>query len=217
MDSKQIQKISQDKLKFDNSINIHRLKAILKILKNKNGRLLDIGCSDGRYIVNFIKKGFICDGIDISDKAIALGKKRGLNLKKIDITKKIKISDESYEIIVCAQVLEHLIDPFFTLKEMYRILKKNGTIIITVPNIGMIRNIFLILLGKPPAYSCVFDGFHFRDYCEKEIIRMLEKANFNDIKVHGDKLNIPYWKGKLITLNPVISRYCDNLVVEARK
>lgn len=217
MSYKQIQKANQEKIVFSDKPNMFRLKAVLKFLKGKKGKLLDVGCSDGRIMQYFIQKGFECEGIDISDKAIEFGKRRSLNIKKVDITKKLPFKDETFDITFCGEVLEHLLDPFATVKEMHRVLKKKGSIVITVPNTCMFRNLFLILLGRPLAYSCTYDGPHYRDFCEKEAIRILKSAGFRNIKIKGDKFHIPYWKGRLIRLKPYIARFCDNLILEAKK
>lgn len=217
MSFKEIQKNNQNLIKYHGDINKYRLKAILRLLKGKEGKLLDVGCSDGKFIEHYTHKGFDCYGIDISNKAIRFGKKRGISIKNRDISKKMPYDSNLFDIITCGQVLEHLLDPLYTVKEMYRILKNEGVIIITVPNLCMLRNLFLIIEGKALSYSCTFDGPHYRDYCENEIIRLLATAGFRKIRVHGDKLNIPYGRGKLLTLKPYLPRYCDNLVVIAKK
>ncbi|MBS3113289.1 class I SAM-dependent methyltransferase [Candidatus Woesearchaeota archaeon] len=217
MSYEEIQRNIQNQIKFEDGINIQRLDAIFRLLKNKSGKLLDVGCSEGKFIIEYQKKGFECEGIDISDKAIENGKRRGLDIKKVDITQKLPYKDETFDIICCGQVLEHVLDPLPVVRDMHRILKKNGNLIITVPNINMFRNLFLILLGKPLAYSCRFDSPHYRDFCKTEAIRILKKGGFKNIKITGDKLNIPYWKGKLIRLTPYIPRFCDNLVLRGTK
>lgn len=217
MSYEEIQRKIQEKINFESQINIQRLSAILKLIKNKNGKLLDVGCSEGKFIMHYKKAGFECEGIDISDKAIEFGKRRGLDIKKVDITKGLPYANETFDVICCGQVLEHMLDPLPIVKEMYRVLKKEGYIVITVPNINMFRNLFLILLGKPLSYSCTFDGPHYRDFCKTEAIRILKEGGFKEIIISGDKLHIPYWKGKLIRLKPYIPRYCDNLVLRGTK
>ncbi len=47
--------------------------------------------------------------------------------------KNIPLEDETFDFILCSEVIEHLIDPYYALKELKRILKKNGKILITAP------------------------------------------------------------------------------------
>ena len=195
-----------------------RMKTIMKFLPICfGGKLLDVGCSDGKISSLFFEKGYDVYGVDISDKALKKATKRGIKVTKADITKELPYSDAEFDTVFCGEVLEHILDPMFLLNEIFRVLEDKGSFVVTVPNISMLRNAFLILVGSLPCYACIYDGPHVRDYCMKIVVEMLNKVGFRDIKVSGDRMSIPYGSGKDISLPPLIPRFCDYLIIRCKK
>ena len=110
-----------------------------EIEKRKPKIILDIGCGRGFYIKSlsfykFPKKIF---GIDINEKYL-LEAKKNCQDKRITIKKgsiySLPYPNNYFDFIICSELLEHLNDDKRGLKELNRVLKKNGTIAITVPN-----------------------------------------------------------------------------------
>lgn len=125
---------------FENYSDIKRLKFILTALQNnipKNGTVLDVGCGNGLITRSMGKAGYAVKGIDISDKAIAKAKADNtLPNVSFDVVsaEELAVSSVQYDAVLCSEVLEHLQDPGSLLKVLYRSLKDNGTLIVTVPN-----------------------------------------------------------------------------------
>src|SRR3989344_6500849 len=110
-----------------------RKKIVLSLFpKNKGGKNLDIGCGIGDFMLKLIKKGINIEGIDFSKEAIKNAKKKGLNVKLMDCLK-LKFKDNTFSTIIAIDVLEHIKDDKKAVNEWYRVLNKNGTIIICVP------------------------------------------------------------------------------------
>jgi len=89
----------------------------------------------------------------------------------------------SYDLILFTEILEHLIiNPIELLKELLNLLNESGSIYLTTPNFYSKRNLDLIALREnPQAIYPEADGnwdahHHFREYCAKELFRMIEKA-----------------------------------------
>ena len=110
-------------------VYLHRkkiLESLLKAIPFLNGNLLDVGCGTKPYksIINTISY----TGIDISlsphnqDKFDYLFD--GLN---------VPFEDNSFDSVICTEVLEHAVDPIKLMNEIYRVLKKDGFAFITVP------------------------------------------------------------------------------------
>lgn len=107
--------------------------------KRKVGKILDVGCGNGRHIVFFAEQGFDAYGIDISDKAIEIAKawlaKKGLkaHLKVGDI-EKLPFKDKYFDVVVSNEVLDHV--PFSKAKkaiqEIRRVLTGGGYIYTTL-------------------------------------------------------------------------------------
>lgn len=139
-----------------NRDRLQKLLNVIKELENKPTRILDIGCGTG-YISNEIKKIYpksTIYGIDISLKALHIGKKKykNINFKRADAEKKFSFKNKSFDLIISGEHIEHLKDPDTYLTEIYRILKDDGTLIITTPNLAFWFSRLLLLLGKQPFY-----------------------------------------------------------------
>lgn len=105
----------------------------LKKLEIKS--VLDIGCGEG-FILNKLREegiGKSWEGIDYSIKAVEIGKKINpdLDLKQGSIYDS-ELKDNSFDLVVCTEVLEHLEDPQKALKEVLRI--SNKYVLLSVPN-----------------------------------------------------------------------------------
>ena len=112
---------------FRNLVNLTQAKTVDSIL--------DVGCGEG-FTLNRLKENGIgkkLEGIEYLDTAIALGKKTYSDIK---ITKgtiyDLPYGDNSFDLVLCTEVLEHLEEPQEALKELVRVSKKY--LVISVPN-----------------------------------------------------------------------------------
>lgn len=107
------------------------LQLLKRFVKKKGIKLLDIGCGTGKNIeiLSMLGKTW---GIDKSREAINYCKKRGIKNIKIGKAEETGFRKNSFDVIVMLDVLEH-VDDDRTLKEIYRILKPKGLLIISVP------------------------------------------------------------------------------------
>ncbi len=113
--------------------------------KDKSIKMLDVGCNDGwliyRLKTDFDKKyNLEFTGIDLSETNIDFAKKRkeyfgwkGCEFIVMDANQ-LNFKDEEFDIVICTEVIEYIIDPLLGLKVIYRVLKKDGLAIITTPN-----------------------------------------------------------------------------------
>lgn len=103
---------------------------------NKNIRILDIGCGDGSYINSINQQGFKnTTGIDFAPEAINFCLQDHLkNIKMVDIENGLGfIKDQSYEVVLMLDSLEHIENDQLTLSEVNRVLKPGGLCFINVP------------------------------------------------------------------------------------
>jgi 2-polyprenyl-3-methyl-5-hydroxy-6-metoxy-1,4-benzoquinol methylase len=91
------------------------------------GKILDAGCSVGNFLSLAPRR---ITGIDFSEESINICKKRGLNAQKMDLTKKLKFKDEEFDGVFSSYVIEHIEKPLPMVKELRRILKTNGKLVI---------------------------------------------------------------------------------------
>lgn len=110
-----------------------KLSAVISLTKDNPQKILDVGCASG-WFLNEMSKKFPkanCVGIDPYKEAILHGKKKYKNLKLVNADgHKIPFSDESFDLVICTEVLEHVVNPRIVIQEIKRVLKPNGTAII---------------------------------------------------------------------------------------
>ncbi len=113
-----------------------RRKLVKFYLKNrdKNSSILDIGSGSGSNLRLLREMGFInYQGFDLSDLAKKFCEEKGLGKVIVGDICKSSIADNSYDIILATDVLEHIEDEKKAIEEIRRILKPQGLAIITVP------------------------------------------------------------------------------------
>jgi len=133
--------------------------------------VLDIGCATGALLAYLRDRGWRVTGVEISPGAVYAQKERGLDVRNIPL-EEINFPQESFDVILASHLVEHLNDPrsFFT--ELNRILKKDGYIFITTPNISGFQA--LIFGGR--WRSAIFD--HLYLFSKRTLLKMLKSCGF---------------------------------------
>lgn len=120
----------------------------------KGQKILDVGCGVGVSAVYLRDKYRIIPyGLDVVDSAIEVATKNGLIAKKGDLDQYWPLEDNFFDGLISVQVLEHVLNPDNFLVESKRVLKKNGILIITTPNLAAWYNRVLLLLGYQPFFT----------------------------------------------------------------
>lgn len=120
-------------------VKLFRLWRAIKIKTLVPGAtsILDIGCGRG-WMLYFLKNYFGFEdvaGTQISLPAIKFARERlGLKIYDQDLLE-LKLPGESFDVLTIWHVLEHVPDPVSYVKEMYRLLKPGGTLMVEVPNL----------------------------------------------------------------------------------
>ena len=161
-----------------------RLSKVLWLAKGsleKECNILDIGCGDGKIAGELVKMGHKVAGIDISEKAIAEAKIKGVDARVSQIEE--FETDKKYDLVIMTDILEHLFEPLEVLKKSKGWLTEDGKIVMNFPNHFDLRNRFRLFLGhsavhwdhkelKPWEYQ------HIRFLTLNEIRKMVELAGF---------------------------------------
>lgn len=119
------------------------------------GACLDCGAHNGdRY--HFLNKGNSLAkenyfGVEWNADAAEVARRSGLNVVEGDLNKRLTFSDDKFKCIFGLSVLEHLLNPCHFLKESFRCLRPDGTLVILTPNISTYFTIALLLAGKMPS------------------------------------------------------------------
>jgi len=122
----------------------------------KNLNVLEIGCGDGAMLQLLATRGAKAQGIDASSSGIARCRQNGLAAQCLDVsTDGIPFPAESFELVISLETFEHLMNPFYALQEVRRVLRPAGRFICSVPN---------PLTGHPYLYPGLFDYPNFRQF-----------------------------------------------------
>ena len=105
----------------------------IKNNEKEGSSLLDVGCGSGEISRLYSTNGFVVTGIDFSKVAIEISKSNNLNVLNMDIDNGFQFNDNSFDVVLAGDVIEHLFDPIFSLCEIKRVLKPNGSFYATIP------------------------------------------------------------------------------------
>lgn len=155
---------------------------------DKNDKVLDIGCSSG-YLAQKLKELKNCKvwGVDIDREDVKLAKKNCeeafvANIETVDLRRKFK--KHTFDKIIIADVLEHLMNPSKVLFKVRNVLKKSGYIIVSVPNIAHISVRLNLLRGNFTYQSQgILDNTHTKYFTKKTIIERVRKSGYRIEKI----------------------------------
>ena len=141
------------------------VKEICGQLPNQPPRILDVGCGTGGNLLLLSKYGD-AEGVDVSPDALTFCRERGLEKVKQGTAEQLPYDDATFDLVTALDVVEHLDDDLAGLKEMRRVLRPGGRVLIFVPT-------FMFLWGLQDDVS-----HHRRRYRMSELRTILEKAGF---------------------------------------
>jgi SAM-dependent methyltransferase len=141
------------------------LEDICSHITDRRPRILDVGCGTGANLLMLSKYGD-AEGVDVSEDALAFCRERGLKNVKLGAAEKLPYDDGSFDLVTALDVVEHLDDDLGGLREMRRVLRPGGRVLLFVPT-------FMFLWGLQDDVSN-----HRRRYRLPELRRVLEQAGF---------------------------------------
>ncbi|HSN48955.1 MAG TPA: class I SAM-dependent methyltransferase [Flavobacterium sp.] len=115
---------------FIKSIALKNKLNLINSLQPNKGRILDIGAGTGDFLSVAKNDGWQIIGVEPSDKAKAIAKNKGVSF----VAETSELENHSFDVISMWHVLEHVPDLDKQIKELKRLLKPTGTLIIAVPN-----------------------------------------------------------------------------------
>lgn len=166
-------------------------QVILKY-KPSGKRILDLGCGDGALCIKFADLFNEVFGTDISDYRIKLAKKRTNNNKKFtflaaDMDSRLPFRNNFFDVITIIATFQYSYNPYFTLLEIKRVLKNEGSVFIQVTNLAWFVYRLQLLFGKQIftslAYKQLWDGGVLHYFTYDSILQMLENEGFEIQKV----------------------------------
>lgn len=163
-----------------------RNKILLKLFL-RGEKVLDLGCGDGAVGEVLQKKlGVKIVGMDISKAALEMAKKRGIKTVLGSSENKLPFNDQVFDAVFWGDNVEHLFSPIETAREIKRVLKPNGRLVISCPNMGYWRyRLYFFLKGRLPDTEWTglksWEWSHIRFFNFSLIEEFLSTAGFSRI------------------------------------
>jgi 2-polyprenyl-3-methyl-5-hydroxy-6-metoxy-1,4-benzoquinol methylase len=163
--------ITSEQITSDNPIHQRLFKAYVVAKEYIRGAVLEVGCGEGRGInvllehsESFTAVDKIQPVIDQLQKKYPQGRFIAMNIPPLT-----GLKDNTYDVVVSFQVIEHIEDDLLYLKEIHRVLKPGGTALFTTPNRKM---------------SLTRNPWHIREYLAQELKTLGEKI-FQQVQMKG--------------------------------
>lgn len=141
--------------------------------------ILDAGCGSGRNMVELARYGEVV-GIELSDASVAVARQRGVGEVIEGSVERLPFDDDSFDFAVCLDVIEHLDDDLGTLRELRRVIRPGGRLLVTVP-----------------AYPSLWSSHdvvnhHRRRYTQKSLLAVTGQAGWETtLTTHFNALLLP--------------------------
>lgn len=159
-------------------------------------RVLEVGCSTGYISRLLAERGCVVTGIEIDPAAAERARAHCREVLVLDLNSPLwseSLRGGAYDVVLLADVLEHLVDPGGALREIRGLLKEDGSIVISLPNVVHWVTRARILLGQFNYTSMgTLDHTHLRFYTVGTAHELVRSAGYQIIRFHpaiGGRLN----------------------------
>jgi SAM-dependent methyltransferase len=132
----------------------------MKLLEpDNNARLLDAGCGKGDLTAAAAKAiGTInIQGVEAVAEIADMAREKGIKVQLSDLNDPFPFDNEAFDVVLAIEIIEHLSNTDVFLKEIFRILRKGGYVVVSTPNLSSWPNVMYLIWGKQPAVASVSD------------------------------------------------------------
>ena len=165
-------------------------------------RVLDMGCGSGAFGA-LLKRSRVVEVIGVEVFSDAAERARNV-LDHVVIqnmeTDELELPHGYFDCITYNDVIEHLCDPWMTVRKLSKFLRPGGYVVSSIPNIRYFDVFKDLLINKEWVYQSdgVLDRTHLRFFTEKTIPRMFEEAGYEILKLKGINCRRFPWKFRLL-------------------
>jgi ubiquinone/menaquinone biosynthesis C-methylase UbiE len=180
-------------------------------------KILDVGCGDGSLLEPF-HRHHECYGVDISEAQLKKARAKGIKAFRVNIeAEKLPFPQSFFDLAVCSETIEHLLDVDNLFHEVNRTLKKGGFFILTFPNVNQpVSWLLQVVFDLPPMYSARYKSPHVRDYTLRIVKSALTRFGFAVKNVTGTYV-YPFKGGVSQFLARFIPRIAEKIIVVSEK
>jgi 2-polyprenyl-3-methyl-5-hydroxy-6-metoxy-1,4-benzoquinol methylase len=157
----------------DPNLNRYRVAEGLLPAETAGLKVLELGGGIAELSRRMTEKGIKVTFVDLSDANLAKAAKLGLETHKLDLNLGLPpFEDSTFDGVVMLEIIEHVVAAEFLLKEIHRVLKPGGFVILSTPNFAFPLNRLRILAGG----LSMDEGYHYRFFTVRSLAAMLRAA-----------------------------------------
>ncbi len=196
-----------------------------RILQDK--RILSLGCGTGNDIWYLTKENLVV-GLDYAVSGLEVGRRHGLRgvIGDLNLQPALPFSSRSFDVVICKDILEHLLEPLAVLQEVRRVLKDDGYVVISVPNHFYLPLRLRILFGKGLIWKSIgsdhsreydeWNYMHIRFFTYRGFLSFLKAAGFHPEKWFWDFGNLAHYNNPDMWLEPQLWKKAQGRPVSRR-
>jgi len=177
----------------------HLYPSVSRFLKNVSpgSVVMDAGCGNGSFIALFQDRNWQLHGSDLSTTGIEVARKTFPNINFFladgqTLYRDFLATVGQVDVVISTEVIEHLYDPRGFLRNCCDLLRPGGTIVLTTPYHGYLKNLLLAITGKMDQhFTVLWDHGHIKFWSRKTLTQALQEAGFTNIEFAGSG-RIPY-------------------------
>ena len=169
-----------------------RIRTALSLIEQHGCQeILDIGCGEGT-LGQLLDDDLYIVGTDISTRAVEAASEYYDKTHVVDVeeTELVEYFTQSFDCVVCLEILEHLFDPEHVLESVRTTLDDDGILITSFPNFVYYRYRLDMLFGRVPQdYTLYSSSEHTQNFTIESFLNLLDNAGFDDHELY------PSYKG----------------------
>jgi SAM-dependent methyltransferase len=166
-----------------------RVDRALQLLSSGE-RLLDIGCGTGVLPARARDRFRDVHGVDVAEAPVRIARRQGVVASIVNLNDQgLPYEDSYFDAVTILGVLHLLYDMRSALREIHRVLRPNGELIVAVPNMRALWRVYrLLVLGTFPRTSMDavgYDGGALHYFCYRNLHHLLSEQRFRVLRSHG--------------------------------
>ncbi len=169
-----------------------RAGLIARLVGGPGLRVLDLGCRTGALTRHYATGNTVV-GVDVDRSALdAAAERLGIETVWADAEEELPFPDESFDVVVAGELLEHLADPGAAVRNVLRVLKPEGRFVGSVPNAFRLKSRIRFVAGRHPET----DATHLQLFTPTALARLL--SDFDDVRIQFAVGRFARWHRRLM-------------------
>jgi SAM-dependent methyltransferase len=177
-----------------NSLGVGTSQAFLYEMAKSAGSVLDVGCSTGGLAATLLEDGKRVAGVDFDAESVEVARGRGVDAFVADLestTLSELFPSEKFECVIFGDVLEHLKDPGAMLLSSRAVLRPDGFVLVSIPNVSHASMRLALLTNRWEGRDTgLLDRTHLRFFTLESFVDLAESVGFQVVHVDRTKSDV---------------------------